>query len=255
MASAGGRRAHAGLGQAAQGALTLARRAATLRQTRSLARPRPHRDSLPQPLTHTVTEHARTQTHEPVLRATTSPATPLAASEPVAPTSTSRPDRRPSVPPLPPQSNPTPPPESKTQPLGSSPAAQHQLEPFRDVDSSPRPQDPPSLPPSPAQLDLPAKESVPNDLREHYAEPQLAADAVASKVPASRFGRLMHYGGLAAALGVGMASEAFRRSSNRADGASQSLLMSEANLERLVAKLSKMRGAALKLGQFLSIQG
>lgn len=31
--------------------------------------------------------------------------------------------------------------------------------------------------------------------------------------------------------------------------------MSEANLERLVAKLSKMRGAALKLGQFLSIQG
>ncbi|BGP35213.1 hypothetical protein JCM10296v2_007045 [Rhodotorula toruloides] len=30
--------------------------------------------------------------------------------------------------------------------------------------------------------------------------------------------------------------------------------MSEANLERLVVKLSKMRGAALKLGQFLSIQ-
>ncbi|BGP51514.1 hypothetical protein JCM10450v2_007460 [Rhodotorula kratochvilovae] len=30
--------------------------------------------------------------------------------------------------------------------------------------------------------------------------------------------------------------------------------MSEANLERLVGKLAKMRGAALKLGQFLSIQ-
>lgn len=61
--------------------------------------------------------------------------------------------------------------------------------------------------------------------------------------------------GLAATLGVGMASEAFRRSSSRSGGSSQSLLMSEANLERLVAKLSKMRGAALKLGQFLSIQG
>ncbi|PRQ71093.1 ABC1 family-domain containing protein [Rhodotorula toruloides] len=59
---------------------------------------------------------------------------------------------------------------------------------------------------------------------------------------------------LAATLGVGMASEAFRRSSSPSGGSSQSLLMSEANLERLVAKLSKMRGAALKLGQFLSIQ-
>lgn len=31
--------------------------------------------------------------------------------------------------------------------------------------------------------------------------------------------------------------------------------MSEANVRRLVDKLSKMRGAALKLGQFMSIQG
>ncbi len=31
--------------------------------------------------------------------------------------------------------------------------------------------------------------------------------------------------------------------------------MSEANLRRLVGKLGKMRGAALKLGQFMSIQG
>lgn len=32
-------------------------------------------------------------------------------------------------------------------------------------------------------------------------------------------------------------------------------VMSEANVARLVDKLSRMRGAALKLGQFLSIQG
>ena len=31
--------------------------------------------------------------------------------------------------------------------------------------------------------------------------------------------------------------------------------MSEANVKRLVGKLSQMRGAALKLGQFMSIQG
>jgi aarF domain-containing kinase len=32
-------------------------------------------------------------------------------------------------------------------------------------------------------------------------------------------------------------------------------MLSEANLNRLVSKLSRMRGAALKLGQFMSIQG
>lgn len=32
-------------------------------------------------------------------------------------------------------------------------------------------------------------------------------------------------------------------------------MMSEANVKRLVGKLSQMRGAALKLGQFMSIQG
>lgn len=32
-------------------------------------------------------------------------------------------------------------------------------------------------------------------------------------------------------------------------------MLTEANVHRLVSKLSKMRGAALKLGQFMSIQG
>lgn len=32
-------------------------------------------------------------------------------------------------------------------------------------------------------------------------------------------------------------------------------MMTEANIKRLVSKLSQMRGAALKLGQFMSIQG
>ncbi|SGZ04199.1 BQ5605_C032g11050 [Microbotryum silenes-dioicae] len=79
----------------------------------------------------------------------------------------------------------------------------------------------------------------------------------ASKVPASQLGRLLHYGGLAAGLGFGAASEAIKRvsfGSKESDRAS-SLFMSESNVRRLVDKLSRMRGAALKLGQFMSIQG
>ncbi|KAF8582538.1 ABC1-domain-containing protein [Ramaria rubella] len=76
-----------------------------------------------------------------------------------------------------------------------------------------------------------------------------------SKVPSSRIGRLFHYGGLAASLSVGAASEIIRRSRNDTTGGkSGSLLMTEANLNRLVSKLSQMRGAALKMGQFMSIQ-
>ncbi|KAF8724473.1 hypothetical protein AX14_008768 [Amanita brunnescens Koide BX004] len=80
-----------------------------------------------------------------------------------------------------------------------------------------------------------------------------ARNLQSSKVPSSRIGRLFHYGGLAASLGYGAASELLRRTSGNSDSQS-SLVMTEANIKRLVAKLSQMRGAALKLGQFLSIQ-
>ncbi|EIW71750.1 hypothetical protein TREMEDRAFT_21225, partial [Tremella mesenterica DSM 1558] len=74
----------------------------------------------------------------------------------------------------------------------------------------------------------------------------------ASKVPSSRLGRLFHYGSLAASLSLGAASESLRRSTG---GSSEgSVFMSDANIRRLVASLSRMRGAALKLGQFMSIQ-
>ncbi|KAK4046363.1 hypothetical protein OIO90_006585 [Microbotryomycetes sp. JL221] len=79
----------------------------------------------------------------------------------------------------------------------------------------------------------------------------------ASKVPATRMGRLFHYGGLAAGLGFGAASEAVQRISfgqNATGSKNSSLFMSEKNVRRLVDKLSRMRGAALKIGQFLSIQ-
>lgn len=61
--------------------------------------------------------------------------------------------------------------------------------------------------------------------------------------------------GLAASLTAGTASEYVRRAATGSGANAGSPMMSEANVGRLVDKLSRMRGAALKLGQFLSIQG
>ncbi|RMZ81545.1 hypothetical protein DV737_g2520, partial [Chaetothyriales sp. CBS 132003] len=71
-----------------------------------------------------------------------------------------------------------------------------------------------------------------------------------SAVPSSRMGRLFEYGGLAASMAFGAVSESISRSG----GPHGSLILSPGNTERLVAKLSKMRGAALKLGQMMSFQ-
>jgi aarF domain-containing kinase len=74
-----------------------------------------------------------------------------------------------------------------------------------------------------------------------------------SRVPSSRLGRLWQYGGLATSMAFGAVGEGFRRATGSQD--SGSIMFSPGNMERMVAKLSKMRGAALKLGQMLSIQG
>ncbi|CAG9952132.1 unnamed protein product [Clonostachys rosea f. rosea IK726] len=66
-----------------------------------------------------------------------------------------------------------------------------------------------------------------------------------SKVPSSRLGRIWNYGGLAAGMLGGAMTESAERGS---------VLLSGKNMERLVAKLSRMRGAALKLGQIMSFQ-
>jgi len=54
-------------------------------------------------------------------------------------------------------------------------------------------------------------------------------------------------------MAFGAVGETFRRATG--SGGSGSLMLSEQNMERLVAKLSRMRGAALKLGQMMSFQG
>lgn len=76
-----------------------------------------------------------------------------------------------------------------------------------------------------------------------------------SRVPSSRIGRLWQYSGLAASMAFGAVGETFRRATGNAGDKNGSVMFSAGNMERLVAKLSRMRGAALKLGQMMSFQG
>ncbi|KAI8323537.1 ABC1-domain-containing protein [Martensiomyces pterosporus] len=91
-------------------------------------------------------------------------------------------------------------------------------------------------------------------------EEETAPKLQASSMPSNRVSRFYHYGSLAVGLGLGALGEAtkrwsgFGRSGESSGDASSSLLLNRANIDRIVAKLTKMRGAALKLGQMLSIQ-
>ncbi|KAI1813983.1 ABC1-domain-containing protein [Poronia punctata] len=73
-----------------------------------------------------------------------------------------------------------------------------------------------------------------------------------SKVPATRLSRLWNYGGLAAGMLGGALTEGVMRGFG--GGSQGPVIFSPGNVERLVAKLSRMRGAALKLGQMMSFQ-
>ncbi|VDO01377.1 unnamed protein product, partial [Rodentolepis nana] len=78
-------------------------------------------------------------------------------------------------------------------------------------------------------------------------------------VPASRIGRATGFGrrlDLFVGLGIGAMTEYAKRSLGASDNKLDSnLFLNDANLERIVDTLCRMRGAALKLGQMLSIQG
>ncbi len=79
-------------------------------------------------------------------------------------------------------------------------------------------------------------------------------------MPSSRIGRIISFGNLAAGLSVGAASNLAKRAfgmddSFKIDGKQSSIFLSEENAQRIVNTLCKVRGAALKLGQMLSLQG
>ncbi|KAL6470874.1 hypothetical protein MHYP_G00195240 [Metynnis hypsauchen] len=98
-----------------------------------------------------------------------------------------------------------------------------------------------------------AKQSIARPARQKLSE-----RARERKVPATQMSRLVNFGGLAVGLGLGAIAEVAKQSfgGKRSDAGSvlDSPLLSEANAERIVDTLCKVRGAALKLGQMLSIQ-
>ncbi|XP_063793769.1 atypical kinase COQ8B, mitochondrial [Pseudophryne corroboree] len=90
---------------------------------------------------------------------------------------------------------------------------------------------------------------------------KLSERARERKVPVSRISRMANFGGLAVSLGIGALTEVAKQSlsQEKKSDTSRSVLetntfMSEANVERFVDTLCKVRGAALKIGQMLSIQ-
>lgn len=100
------------------------------------------------------------------------------------------------------------------------------------------------------------------DAKQALAKPvrqKLSDRARERKVPATRISRLVNFGGLAVGLGIGAIAEVAKQSlGGKQKGDMNALLdsplLSEANAERIVNTLCKVRGAALKIGQMLSIQ-
>lgn len=82
-------------------------------------------------------------------------------------------------------------------------------------------------------------------------EPSASHAWTEKHVPSSPLSRILGFGGLAARLAVGTAAEIVRSGGK---SGTYSALISDANVDRLAETLCTMRGAALKLGQMLSIQ-
>lgn len=72
------------------------------------------------------------------------------------------------------------------------------------------------------------------------------------EVPSSRVGRAFGFASLGLGLALGTAAEAASRLLGA--GSSGSIVANDANADRLAITLCRMRGAALKMGQMLSIQ-
>ncbi|KAF2669399.1 ABC1-domain-containing protein [Microthyrium microscopicum] len=98
---------------------------------------------------------------------------------------------------------------------------------------------PPDDPTTQSEVSIESPKAIPFQMRE-------------SRVPSTRIGRLWQYGNLGVSMAVGAMGESLRRVTG--GGSTGSVLLSPGNLEKLVARLSRMRGAALKLGQMVSFQ-
>ncbi len=83
--------------------------------------------------------------------------------------------------------------------------------------------------------------------------PGKAAPGAAFAVPSSRLGRLARLGALATGVAGGMLAEGVRQLASGKRPTLSDLLLTPANARRVAAKLAQMRGAAMKVGQLLSM--
>lgn len=97
-----------------------------------------------------------------------------------------------------------------------------------------------------------SRDSVPKEIQESFQSSQ-TKPLTSAPIPVSRLSRAWNYAGLAASLSLNVAKESFKTSGSKNDETSGRFL-SDQGTEKLVDTLKKMRGAALKLGQMLSIQ-
>ncbi len=74
-------------------------------------------------------------------------------------------------------------------------------------------------------------------------------------VPQTRLGRLARIGFAAAEMAVGGAVEGLRGLARPSPSSTGTALFSARNAQRLAARLARLRGAAMKLGQIVSLQG
>ncbi|POM68483.1 Atypical/ABC1/ABC1-A protein Kinase [Phytophthora palmivora] len=106
----------------------------------------------------------------------------------------------------------------------------------------------------PLKIKLPEVEKKPEPLN---VAPPVVDEELPRKVweekhvPSSPLSRILGFGGLAARLAVGTAAEIVRSGGKNG---TYNALVSDSNAEKLAETLCTMRGAALKLGQMLSIQ-
>ena len=76
-----------------------------------------------------------------------------------------------------------------------------------------------------------------------------------SRVPTTRVGRLVRLGLTAGELAVGGLAEGVKRATGKPADEAVNMFLTTANAEKLARRLARMRGAAMKLGQVLSMEG
>ena len=103
------------------------------------------------------------------------------------------------------------------------------------------------LPPTPSRLRLTASKSP----SQRSAQPQPTAPA---RVPQTRVGRLASVALAVGELAIGGLAERVRRLSSGQDETASAFLSAD-NARRLAARLARLRGGAMKLGQMISLQG